>query len=201
MKKSFLFSILILSFIFTGCTSYSITKYFDKDEFYNKAIQYTKKADIKEKETLKVMLNVTYLNSVSSDFDNEKQNFVIGLYFVNKDQQPSLQNDEYLLLLNDKEPISIQKLKIDDKLTSNIPLKNNWAQYYFVSFDKEKVQFFEKEVQTLTLSYENIEEKKMYLTQKELEEKALEKRSLFDATAVSTLTQTQRAVVTFLKEL
>ena len=105
MKKSFLFLLLILSFIFTGCTSYSITKYFDKDEFYNKAIQYTKKADIKEKETLKLMMNVTYLNSVSSEFNNEKQNFVIGLYFVNKDQQPSLQNDEYVLLLDGKEAI------------------------------------------------------------------------------------------------
>lgn len=201
MQKNLALLILLISFIFTGCSSYSITKYFDKDEFYNKAIQYTKKSDIKYEENIKVMINSTYLNSVNNKYNNEKQNFIIGLYIVDDEKEQGLNHKEYTLLLNDKEPISIKKLKINDMLTQNIPLKNNWAQYYFVSFEKEIVEFTKEENHDLVLSYENIKERKIYLNQKAIEEEALENSSLLEELEKSTLTQKLKASVTFLKEL
>lgn len=162
---------VILSFIFTGCSSYSITKYFDKDEFYNKAIQYTKKADIKKETKIQVMMNATYLNSVKSEYNNDKENFIVGLYIVDDENNLGLKHPTYTLLLNEKKPSSIEKINIDDFIVQNIPLKNNWAQYYFVSFDKEEVKFLEEENDTLILSYKNI------------------------------IKQAQKASVTFLKEL
>ena len=201
MKKNLIFLVVTLSLFISGCTSYSITKYFDKDEFYNKAIQYTKKSDIVKNNNIVAMLNVTYLNSVSKDFQNGDQNFIIGIYIVDDEKKQGLRHPEYTLLLNDKEPITIQELKDNDKIKNNVPLKNHWAKYYFVSFEKEKEEFFEEENHDLTVSYENIEDKRAYLIQKEIEEKELESQSLLDEEEQSTLIQAGKASVSFLKEL
>jgi len=201
MKKNLIFLVLILSLFISGCTSYSITKYFDKDEFYNKAIQYTRKSDITKENNIVAMMNVTYLNSVSKDFQNGDQNFIVGIYIVDDEKEQGLKHPTYTLLLNDKEPITIQELKDNDAIKNNVPLKNHWAKYYFVSFEKEKEEFFEEEEHTLTVSYENIEDKRAYLAQKELEEKELESQSLLDEEEKSTLIQAGKASVSFLKEL
>ena len=201
MQKNFLSILFIFSLFFTGCTSYSITKYFDKDEFYNKAIQYTKKADVNNNGQVLAMMNATYLNSVSSDFNNDKQNFVIAIYHVNEETEQGLHHSEYILLLNDKEPVKVEELAADDILNTNIPLKNHWAKYYFVSFEKVPVKFFEEENHTLQLSYENIKERNIYLAQKEKEEQENKMLSLLDEIEPSTLVQVGKASVSFLKEL
>ena len=199
MKKTFVFLTLILSLFITGCSSYSITKYFDKDEYYNNSLQYTRKADILDNNDVKAIINATYLNSVDNKFNNDYENFIIGVFIVDDTKEEGLKNPLYTLLLNEKTPISIKELKKEDKL-NGVPLRNHWAKYYFVSFDKEKIGFFEERNDDLILSYENKIEKTIYLKKKDLYDEIIENRDTDDELVEEPI-RVQKASITFLKEL
>jgi hypothetical protein len=127
IKKIFLYTqfTFILVFI-SGCTSAAfVTK---KNELYAQQLQYTKVNKIIVDDKIKAIFNATYLNAANSDkWDNGKQNFLVTFY-----QTGTRYN--YKITLNDKDPISKKDITKDDKLYTNITLRNSWSKYKIISF-------------------------------------------------------------------
>lgn len=139
MNKFYLLSSLLFLILFTGCgPKANALNYFQKDKLSANAIQYTKKRDLNYKNETKVMLFATYLNKIDKKYKTDKINsFIIGIHIVNKNNHDLTQNG-YELSLNNKKPTSIIKLEDTSDLVKSIPLKNSWANYYLVHFNKEK---------------------------------------------------------------
>lgn len=143
-----LLSIILFTFLIllSGCSSYSITKYFDKDDFYLNALQYTKKAYIIKGEEVVAIFTATYLNEVEKKYDDNYENFIISVYVANnkKSEIPSITIDKTSYTENEldeqisyeKAYIDIKEIKKESKIIESIPLKNPWAKYYLIKFDK-----------------------------------------------------------------
>ncbi|WP_419769653.1 MAG: hypothetical protein ACNI3C_09995 [Candidatus Marinarcus sp.] len=152
MKKYFFAPLILSSFLFVGCTPPMAMTHFEKNKLYSNALQYTKKADILFQNEVKVMMNVTYLNSVDSMWDNEYENFIVGVYVVedeNHKTEDFLSQEAFKLTLNGREYISKEFLDKNHKMLNNIPLFNSWAKYYVIKFEKNS------EDTTLVLTLEN----------------------------------------------
>ena len=139
MKKYFFASAFLSTFLFVGCTPPMATTHFQKSSLYSNALQYTKKADIIFQNDVKVMMNITYLNEVNSKWDDEHENFIVGIYVVEDENSKSedfLSNPDFQLTLNERTYVSKELLAKDHEMQGNIPLYNVWAKYYVVTFDK-----------------------------------------------------------------
>lgn len=143
-------SIILFTFLIllSGCSSYSITKYFDKDDFYLNALQYTKKADIVKDDEVIAIFTVTYLNEVEKKYDNNYENFIISVYVANNkqsdtpivtiDKQSYSEKELDEKTSYEKAYIEIKEIAKESKLIESIPLKNPWAKYYLIKFDKNE---------------------------------------------------------------
>ena len=146
-------SITIASTLFFGCSSKSALSVFGEDSLYERGLEYTKVADIINSLETKAILNVTYLNSSHpSKWDNESENFLVGIYIVNdneKDEDKYINNQKYHLTLNDKNITSYIELTSKNDLWDHIPIKNPHAKYYITSFDKNS------SLTTLSMKYKH----------------------------------------------
>jgi len=144
-KKILLFSITLLSLsIFEGCTlkeNSNISQLFKKDDIYHVSLMNTQKAQLIASLETKALLTATYLNPVYSS-DNCKnlcmvvsdaEYFFVGI-FITDSEKNEFNKKGYLLTLNGKKPISIEKLDKDDPLRYEMPMMNNWSTYYKVKF-------------------------------------------------------------------
>lgn len=121
---------LIFLVLLSGCSSYKALKHFNKSDSYTKAVQQSKKADLIVDNDVVTIFYATYLNKVLDRFDNNSYNFVIGFYSQNETL------DDYELSLNTNKYTKIQKIQKSNDLYSLLSVKNAWAKYYIVSFDK-----------------------------------------------------------------
>lgn len=139
MNKFYLLSSLTFLILFTGCgPKTSALNYFQEDPLSANAIQYTKKRDLNYNNETKAMLFATYLNKINKKYQTDKLNsFIIGIHLVNENNHDLTENG-YKLFLNDQELTSIVKLDNDSNFVKSIPLKNNWANYYLVHFNKQE---------------------------------------------------------------
>ncbi len=140
LNKFLLLNIFIV-ILFTGCTPPSAIAFFKDDKLKASAIQYTKKADITYKGEVEAILNATYLNSVNEDFEDENQNFIVGVYITRdnrKDENRFLNNKNFTISMNGKKPIYLDELHVQHKMYGHLPLYNNWAKYYLVKFEAKE---------------------------------------------------------------
>lgn len=136
MKKILISTSLVSAFLFSGCSGNHALVNFKKDQFNANALQYTKKSDITVQNNPKVLFFATYLNSVEKKYDNDTENFLVGIYFVNGEGK-DFKNNGYRLVLNDNEMLEeYTEIPADDEFVKNLPLKNPWAKYYMIKFDK-----------------------------------------------------------------
>ncbi|WP_298750746.1 hypothetical protein [uncultured Arcobacter sp.] len=141
-------SIILFTFLLflSGCSSYSITKYFDKDDFYLNSLQYTKKTDIIKDEEVVALFTATYLNKVEEKYDDNYENFIVSVYVANnkKSETPNITIDKQSYTQEELEDeknyeknyVEIKEIEKESKLIESIPLKNPWAKYYLIKFDK-----------------------------------------------------------------
>ena len=136
--------IFALSSILLGC-SQSATSVFDKDPIYAQNIQYSKVIKVVDKDTVKAIFNITYLNSTNSKkYNDDKQNFLIGTYSIDNNAS------KYKLTMNGLKSFSTKPLEETDELSKNIAFKNHWAKYNIVNFPDS-----DEKVLTLTYTYDN----------------------------------------------
>ncbi len=129
---------LSIIFLFFGCTPPSAFTFFKKDKLKANALQYTKKADIVSKRQVEAILNVTYLNSVDDEFDDENQNFIVGVFISSdntKEKNRYLNNKDYSLSMNGRKPFYVKVLSDQHKMYGHLPMFNNWSKYYLIKFN------------------------------------------------------------------
>lgn len=151
MFKKSVFAVFLLFSV--GCSSKSALSVFNGDTLYEKGLEYSRVGDIVNSFETKAILNATYLNSTdSSKYDDDFHNFLVGVYITedNKEEKDQfLNNKKYTLTLNNQDINKTEELKTTNYLWEHIPLKNPYARYYIVSFNKQK------NVNSLALKYEN----------------------------------------------
>ena len=137
--------IIILSFLILGCSK-SATSLFDRDPIYGQNIQYSKIIKVLDKDIVKAIFNITYLNSVDSKKwdNNNTQNFLIGVYSSDNN------NSKYQLTMNNLQYLKSLPIKKEDELSQNIAFENHWATYNLVSFPNTK-----QNIVKLTYTYDN----------------------------------------------
>jgi hypothetical protein len=146
-------NLILFIFLLSGCQS--AMSVFDKSNTqYEKGLQHTKVKPIVYKNETKAIINVSYLNSIDTKkWDNQYQNFLVGIY-INEDEPEEnmryINNTNYSLTMNDKPFIKQTIFTNQYKLYENIPLKNPWAKYYIISFNKNG------ESKVLNLKYKHL---------------------------------------------
>ena len=133
--------LIFISLFFVSCSSKNNAfKYFEKDEVETKGVQYTKKTDILiNGNEVDVIFWATYLNKVDKKIsDTNEELFLVSVYFTNKESQDIFEN-KYSFLLNEIEPISVEKVEKDSENFKSLMLKNNWGKYYLVKFTSQDV--------------------------------------------------------------
>lgn len=132
----------LIAFVFAGCTNNSALELFKKDELFEKALIYTKKGDVINSLETKAIVNATYLNPVDDEFKSKtKESFIVGIYIVDdeiKEDKKYIKNPSYKITLNDKNATDINEINSTHKMYSHIPVKNTWAKYYCINFDKNE---------------------------------------------------------------
>jgi hypothetical protein len=134
MFKSLLFFVVII--FFTSCgDKNSAFRYFDKEDIETNSVQYTKKFDVLKNNEVEVIFISSYLNKIDNKlFDNNTDSFLISLFFTNSDEQDINENG-YRVLLNNNEPILLEKIQKNDERFKKLMMKNYWGNYYLVKFD------------------------------------------------------------------
>jgi hypothetical protein len=110
------------------------------DPLYQKGLNYTKIGQIINNFETKAIINATYLNPINSKWDNQYNNFLIGIYIFNDSDDEKtnfINNPNYILSLNNKISTKIKLLQKTDELYEHIPLFNPHAKYYLVSYKKD----------------------------------------------------------------
>lgn len=134
MIKQIIF--ILFTLLLVACAPNRALKHFEKEHTYAKAIQHTKKCDIVDENQLKVMFTATYLNSVDSKWNNDKESFIISVFVVDsKNNRPFYNNQKYEIDLNEKKNSFLKPLSKEHILFENIPLYNAWAPYFMLKFD------------------------------------------------------------------
>lgn len=133
------FFLFLVSILLIGCAPNRALKYFEKETLYAKSLQYTNKCDILWDEQVKVMMSATYLNSVDSKWNDDYENFIIGVYVVETAQnnEQFYQNEQFELSLNGTPNFFIEPLTKENEMFDNLPLNNAWANYFIVKFNPE----------------------------------------------------------------
>lgn len=134
-----LFNFIIILF-FVGCLSKSHTILSEKN-LYKDGFEHTQVSDIVFNNDTKAILNVTYLNRLKSDkYSDGYEYFLVGVYIADDKKQLGLDNGSYKLSLN--EDSIYKKIYIDNskELYQKIPIKNYYAKYYIVQFNKSSAK-------------------------------------------------------------
>lgn len=127
-----LITAFILSLFLSGCSVKPSSNYFEnKNSFYKKAVHYTKKRDMIHDKKIKAIFYATYLNSTDKRWNNEYENFIVGIY-INEEKS----EDDYHITLNGREALDALNIKKDHEMYENTPLYNAWAKYKTFRFSK-----------------------------------------------------------------
>jgi len=147
MYKKILLS--LLSTLFIGCSSTSALKHFEVDELKSRAVQHTKKADIKdENKQVEIMFWATYLNNIKKlDLNNET--FLISVYKVNNKNHNLLNNGYEIYLetsgskkkITTKQAIKVTKIDRNDVIYNSIINDRPWGNHYIVEFENAKKDY------------------------------------------------------------
>ena len=131
----FLF-LLAISTLFIACTpKNSAFRYFDKSDAETKSVKFTKKSDIVKNKEVDVVFMATHLNMlVESINKSKKEQFLVFVYFA-KEEFQGLEQNNYNLYLNKKEPILVVEIERDDEKYKDYMLKNHWGKYYLIEFE------------------------------------------------------------------
>lgn len=134
MKKRVISSVLTTLYL-TGC-SQSASTHIDKDPYTIQTVQYSKVINFMDTKSAEIRLlcNVTYMNSVSKNPDNINQNFLVGIYTTDENEK-----FDFKVTLDSKLPIKVENIQQESELLKNHGVKNKWAKYFLYSFiDNEK---------------------------------------------------------------
>jgi hypothetical protein len=132
MVRYFVVAFIII--FFSSCGSSALIT-LNKDKTYITKLSYTKKGEIKNYFDTIAIFRATYLNKIDSSYKNDT--FFIGLYISDDFEDESkkgLNNKNFKLYLDGKEPISIKSVGKDSEIFKSMPNTDRWSNYYIVEF-------------------------------------------------------------------
>jgi len=152
--------IVMISMIlgFSGCSSITdnpnMKQLLTKDDIYHTSLINTHKAQLIASLETKALLTATYLNPVveqnpdwrSFQFNpHDGEYFFVGVY-ISDSKEHSFNTKGYKLTLNNQEPIEVKAIGKNDPLRYEMPMVDNWSNYYLVKFranseDEQKLIF------------------------------------------------------------
>lgn len=147
--------LLVISLVFIGCTQNSAFRGFDMQSAYSENIKFTKKIDFVKNEKINTMIYISYLNGFTKEY-NDKEYFLVGIYNLDKNLYIGKNLD---FSLNSKKDYKFYKFEIEKniELFDGIKLKNPWAKYYIVSFEKmDNIYNLELKIENKDLSTSSI---------------------------------------------
>lgn len=149
MTKKLNIILLLSTLLLTACSNSKIANNFKNDSLSANALQNSQKTDIVIENRVNVMFTATYLNEVDSQFNDGKENFIISVYKINSEK---ININDLQVKLDTKSPLQIEVLSKEHIMREKLPLKNKWATFYLVSFNKS-----EEKSKKLTLNYKGLE--------------------------------------------
>lgn len=140
-----MFKIILLTFalIIAGCSSKNegMLSYLNIDEQTEKALNYTKSAQIVNSLELRAKITATYLNPLYPDKYKDGEYFFVGVYIpgdYGKPKPEDVNRTDYRLVLKSKDGnSSALSAEIVDKKShffKSMPHTDNWSRYYVVGF-------------------------------------------------------------------
>ena len=75
------------------------------------------------------------MNKIDKKLDaTNNEVFLVSLYFANETSQ-DIEKNGFKILLNENEPVYLEKIEKDNENFKDLMLKNHWGNYYLVKFD------------------------------------------------------------------
>lgn len=156
---------LMIGVIFTlsilGCQKNIPIDVFQKDKFYEKSLENTKKGEIVNSFETKVLIVSTYLNPIIEGDIKTSEMFLTGIYPQDDEEMGNIGSIETILLNYSLKPIKIKKLESNDPLIKYSPFQNKWMKYYLIEFEKQKQH---EEAENLSVIYQDRYYGQMILT-------------------------------------
>jgi hypothetical protein len=138
-----IFIVILLILLLLACSE-KTQNIINKNNLNKKGLEYTQIKNLVYLLETKAIINITYLNiSYPKEYNNKFQNFLLGIYIVDDNENNNtlgLKNTDYQLSLNDNTKYIKKQIDNNDTIYENIPVKNPYAIYYIVSFDKNKAK-------------------------------------------------------------
>ena len=144
------YSLILFIFLFSSCSYKHNSLYVGSKQVTEQSVANTKKTHILENGKIRIFATVTYLDSLKNQkiVDENKEQFVIGLHFVNFSTQETkidLNRENIHFSVEDSTHLlSVKKLKLNSKILKIIPASNPWSQYFLVEtnkIDKNSISF------------------------------------------------------------
>ena len=137
--------LLAIIIIFAGCSNKQegALSVLNIDQAQEKALSYSKSAQIINSLELRAKITATYLNPIYPDKNNSNERFFVGIYVpgdYGKPKPEDINRTDYRLVLQvgDKNETAVD-VKIVDKKSQffyRMTNKDNWSRYYIVEFPK-----------------------------------------------------------------
>lgn len=126
-------SILIISFLFIGCSQKNNNYAKTTDILHEQSLTQTQKSVLKKGTITKVFFITTYISHINHHLvtiDENLEKFIVSVYIPSGEDKARY--DNLLFKVNGKKPISIEELKKGDELLYLLPASNPWSRYYIV---------------------------------------------------------------------
>lgn len=122
--------------ILSGCGNSALLM-LDKNENFKKALDNTKKQQLKDQTETLAIFRATYLNPIYPDKYRDREYFFVGIHIQNdmNNDQAGINNPLYNLTLNDQNLSGYEEVDDTHELYKSMPLVERWTHYYIVQFD------------------------------------------------------------------
>jgi hypothetical protein len=135
MKKILFYAISFL-FFFNSCSD--IYNFSYQNSLSKKKLIKTQKAILYDQNQTDLILTATYINDFEHK-NNDTERFIISI----SSDKTWLYNRDFIITLNELQPLGFKKLSPDNPILKLIPLKNQWKNYYLIEFDHiEDIKLF-----------------------------------------------------------
>ena len=145
MKNLFLIIGVALFLSLSGCASKS--GFLSPDILSQRALSYTKKAEVYNSLEIKASAVITYLNPLLKKYNDDEHIYLLVSLFIDNDssdiQKQGLHNPDISLSLDGTKPLQIQTLQQGDDLIKIAPIKNMWSHYYLLTYKKPSSDNFQ----------------------------------------------------------
>ncbi len=151
-------SILLISFLFIGCSQKINIYAKPTDVLHEQALTQTQKVTIKSGTIIKAYITATYINQIGHKFvgvNHEVEKFIVSIY-IPSEQRQELYN-EIFFIINGNEESCVTTMKKDNPLLKLIPGSNPWSRYYYVEAP------IEIRSKTITFSFKTFDDKSTVL--------------------------------------